>query len=525
MKLPALFAGRRRLWLWLLVITGLMQATGAVIIIHLIQKLWAAPWQKETAGLLILFSLALLLLRIAEKSCAEQLGQEYIGACRTSLYAELMSAPISHAPKRLGVAMTRLITDAASLKNWAGSGAAGMITNSLALCGYLTAVACYWPGYLWLLIGLLSTSLLLALLLTPGMKRSAAELRSDRGRLSGHLCECTLGYLSVFQSGQLQRESRRLNKNSRQLARTALGRMVRAALLRQHYSLLLHITLLGTIVIAQQNSSNKGELAPLLLVYVLIFNALRDISRSWDYAITYHVARKRLQAVIARTRPAQQEKNNQLKRRIPLAITLRDLQLLPESEPLRFAADAGSTILLSGESGSGKSLLTLLLARQLEPESGRIVIQGRRLEWLNRTSVARCIKLINEESMLFRGTIAGNIRYGRPGAEQSEVALAARQAGVPAGLLRQEVMEMGRGLPSELKARVMLARALLEQPGLLLIDLPLFSQRQALADTLNILQRKRALTLLVVGDIRTTTLHFDHHCQLYPPPVKPGSAK
>lgn len=147
-----------------------------------------------------------------------------------------------------------------------------------------------------------------------------------------------------------------------------------------------------------------------------------------------------------------------------------------EGVDLRIAA--GETVAIVGPNGCGKSTLVSLLARFVDPDEGTVRFDGTDLREVRLRDVRRQLGLVTQDSVLFDGTLLENIRYGRPQATDDEVREAARQAHVlefaellPAGL--QTVLgEGGRNLSGGQRQRISLARTLLRNPGLLILDEP-----------------------------------------------------
>jgi ATP-binding cassette subfamily B protein len=143
---------------------------------------------------------------------------------------------------------------------------------------------------------------------------------------------------------------------------------------------------------------------------------------------------------------------------------------------LSLTAKAGQRIALVGPSGAGKSTIVSLLLRFYDPDAGRVLIDGRDtrdypLQW-PRGQMA----IVPQDVLLFGGTIAENITYGRPGASQAEVEEAARKAnahdfitGFPDGY-QTVVGERGVQLSGGQRQRVAIARAVLRDPAILILD-------------------------------------------------------
>ncbi|KAI5063348.1 hypothetical protein GOP47_0021895 [Adiantum capillus-veneris] len=131
---------------------------------------------------------------------------------------------------------------------------------------------------------------------------------------------------------------------------------------------------------------------------------------------------------------------------------------------------------LVGASGSGKSSVIALIARFYDPQSGRVLIDGKDIKQLRLESLRRHIGLVQQEPALFSTSIYENIRYGKEGATESEIVEAAKAAnahgfisGLPGGYMT-EVGERGVQLSGGQKQRVAIARAVLKNPAILLLD-------------------------------------------------------
>lgn len=139
-------------------------------------------------------------------------------------------------------------------------------------------------------------------------------------------------------------------------------------------------------------------------------------------------------------------------------------------------AGPGDVVALVGRSGSGKSTVADLLARHLDPDAGRVLLDGVDLRSLRLADVRARVAVVEQSPFVFHASILENVRYGRPGASEREVADAVERAGLgdfaaalPQGL-RTPVGEGGQALSAGERQRVALARALLADPAVLVLD-------------------------------------------------------
>ena len=136
----------------------------------------------------------------------------------------------------------------------------------------------------------------------------------------------------------------------------------------------------------------------------------------------------------------------------------------------------GKTTVLAGPSGAGKTTTADLLVKLHEPAGGEIFIDEHKLSITGADAVRRAIGVVAADGVVFRGTLADNIRYKRPDAPDAEVLQAARDAGLTRTLerlplgLKTEVGERGVGLSAGERQRLQLARILVDRPRLLILD-------------------------------------------------------
>jgi ATP-binding cassette subfamily B protein len=163
----------------------------------------------------------------------------------------------------------------------------------------------------------------------------------------------------------------------------------------------------------------------------------------------------------------------------------------------------GQMIGLVGHSGSGKSTLVNLICRFHDVTEGRILVDGVDIRELRLAEYRSHIGLVLQEPFLFFGTIADNIAYGKPGASREDIIAAARAAHAHEFILRLPqgydslVGERGQGLSGGERQRISIARALLINPQILILD-----EATSSVDTETEQEIQRALDNLVRG--RTT---------------------
>ena len=163
------------------------------------------------------------------------------------------------------------------------------------------------------------------------------------------------------------------------------------------------------------------------------------------------------------------------------AIELRNVDFHYKEEEQVFSdfsltVHPGETLALVGHTGSGKSSITKLVARFYEYQGGQILVDGRDLRSLDLAAFRAQVGFVTQTPFLFNGTVLDNVRYGRNDAGDDEVAAAARRVGagdwiatLPDGLAT-EVAERGRNLSLGQRQLIALARVLLQDPAVIMLD-------------------------------------------------------
>jgi len=186
-------------------------------------------------------------------------------------------------------------------------------------------------------------------------------------------------------------------------------------------------------------------------------------------------------------------------------------------QAINLAAISGQRIALVGPSGAGKSTLISLLLRLYEPSAGRLLIDGRNARDYRLTELRGQMSMVPQEVLLFGGSIAENIAYGKPGASAAEIEAAARQANAhefiqafPEGYATL-VGDRGIKLSGGQRQRVAIARAILKNPAILILDEATSSldseSERLIQEALEALMRGR--TSFIIAHRLATVRHAD----------------
>jgi ABC-type multidrug transport system fused ATPase/permease subunit len=180
---------------------------------------------------------------------------------------------------------------------------------------------------------------------------------------------------------------------------------------------------------------------------------------------------------------------------------------------ISFEARPGETVALVGLTGSGKTTAVSMIPRFYDPQSGRVLIDGHDVRAYDLRALRERIALVQQDPVLFRGTNAENIRYGRLDATDEDVRRAAIAAHADEFITRLEngyddqIGETGSGLSGGERQRMSIARAVLKDAPILILDEPT-SSLDAISEEIvfSALRRLRAGRTTIVIAHRLSTI-------------------
>lgn len=488
--MPPLFRGGRRWLLVLLVLLGVAQAGVAVGVALLVERAFTLFVQQgltplTRVGLLISAGLVLgvvlsALLRRWERVAAEQLGQHYVQQVRDKLFGHLTRVPSRELGRRhRGNMLLKFVGDLNALRAWVSLGVARLLVAGVAVGLACAAVAVMDP-----VLGLGLAVVLLAGagatgLTSPALLRTARVARRRRARLTGEVTE-RLSNVGVLQAaGQERRERRRVRRHSGRVAEAMVARArvsgtTRAVAEGTGVAATVMVLLLGALQVSR-GAVGAGTVVAVMSIAGLLAGYLRDLGRVAEYAAGAAVARDAVLRFLAMPPLAEQHGLPHLDVTAG-RVEVRDLGVDGALQGVSVTVEPGQVVAVVGPNGSGKSTLVGVLARLFDPDSGSVIIDGQDLAGVDVASVRAQVGIATPDLPLLKGSIRRNVLYRRPRASAGEIGDVVRLCGVMDLLLDMpegwdtEVGEGGARLSAGQRARLLIARACLGDPPVLVLD-------------------------------------------------------
>lgn len=312
-----------------------------------------------------------------------------------------------------------------------------------------------------------------------------ADVREKVGDLSSRLANNLGGIVTIKSFTAEQREAERLKASSeayveanRKAIRisSAFIPVIRMAVLA---GFLATFTVGG--MMALEGSLNVGAYGVLVFLTQRLLWPMTGLASVIDLFERAMASTRRILNLLEEPVRVHDESNQSLTEPVRGEVEFKNVSFRYPSgsigvENIAIKVSAGNTLALVGATGSGKSTLIKLLLRLYEPDQGDILIDGQAIRDVSLRSLRTCIGLVSQDVYLFEGTVRENLVYGNPDASDSDIIEAAKTAEawsfievLPQGL-ETLVGERGARLSGGQRQRLSLARALLKNPPILVLD-------------------------------------------------------
>jgi ABC transporter fused permease/ATP-binding protein len=413
-------------------------------------------------------------------------GERSLADLRRDTFARLIRLPMAfYSQRRVGELTSRVSADLSQIDNAIVGTIPQFLRQVAVIVGGITLILFTSVKLTLFMLSSVPPLIIVAVVFGRRMRKVAREAQDRLAESSVIVEESLQGILNVKAFTNERFEIDRYRNSLLGYVVAAL----RGAKYRGAFSAFVTVALFGAIVmvlwfgahLVQDGVLRPGELTRFMLYTMFVGGAIGS------FAELYSQLQRTLGAT-QRVREILREKTEEAKEQTP-ATKIRgdvifdhvtfcypsraDVTVLKD---VSLSARAGERVALVGPSGAGKSTVVSLLMRLYDPDGGRILVDDRDAREYDLFDLRRQMAIVPQDVMLFGGSIAENIGYGKPGASEAEVIEAARKANAHEFIARfpegyqTRVGERGIQLSGGQRQRVAIARAILKNPAILILD-------------------------------------------------------
>jgi ATP-binding cassette, subfamily C, bacterial CydD len=393
--------------------------------------------------------------------------------------------PVHLTGARTGELREALVDGVESLERYYGSYLPALIAGLVAPVSVVALLAVQDVGLAALVAVFAVAALVLPKVWARPLKARASERMTAYLGLGASFLDVLQGMLTLKIFGAVGRQRRELTETSERLIRRWNREMAVALVTGGIFALAITGGLAAAAVVAALRVA-VGDLAvgTMFLALFLAREALRPIgvlAGAFHQTYAANDAADRIQRLLDTPPLVPVDVAPPPARALAPAVSFDDVRFgyspdRPVLDGVSFEVPTGATVAVVGPSGSGKTTLVALLLRFVDPERGAVRIGGRDLRDLPVDQVRAMTALVAQDTYLFSGTVRENLLVARPDATQAQLAAAARVAGLHDALLALPdgydtvLGERGRGLSGGQRQRLAIARAVLADAPILVLD-------------------------------------------------------
>jgi ATP-binding cassette, subfamily B, bacterial len=417
------------------------------------------------------------------------LGERVVADIRKALFDRMIGMSPAYFEKIMtGEVLSRITTDTTLILSVIGSSVSIALRNALILTGGLVMLFVTAPKLAALVLLIVPAVIVPIILLGRRLRVLSRQNQDWIAASSGNASEALLSVQTV-QAFTHEDESRgTFARVTDQSFRSARTRVQVRAVMTVIVITLVFAGIVGVLWIGARDVRadvmTVGELVQFVIYAVMVAGGAAALSEIWGELQRAAGASERLAELLDATDTVN-DPAAPVSAPAPVRgrITFDDVVFRYPSRPeqaaldgVRFTIEPGETVALVGPSGAGKTTVIQLIQRFYDPVAGAILLDGVDLRQMARADFRRSMALVPQDPVIFAASARENIRFGRPGATDSEVEVAARAAAAHDFLMALPqgydtyVGERGVMLSGGQKQRVAIARAILRDAPVLLLD-------------------------------------------------------
>jgi subfamily B ATP-binding cassette protein MsbA len=462
---------------------------------HWVARLLGPNIADHKMGLAGLAAVLIVVIAVLENAASyidnyytESVGQYVANDLRMRVYQHLDRLSLGYYDQQqTGNLLSTITTDITTIQNFASGATLGILVDILTIIGMLGLM--FWLNFDFTLIAVAVTPFLLLFVsrFKKAVKKATHEVRHRQSDIVAVVQEGLESMRVVKAYGREQLEEEHLKEASQAAVDAALkARRIKSALspvVAIVVALCTGFVLYRGSYLILHDVMTIGALTVFLSYLSKFFKPVQDLAKMTNSIAQATVAVERVQMILAADEMIPEKADAQEPRAVKGEITFDKVAFAykPDSPVLKeitFKIEPGQLVGFVGATGGGKSTVASLIPRFYDASQGRVLIDGTDVKDFKLKGLRNQIGCVLQDTVLFAGTIAENIAYGRPGATREQIVEAAQLANADEFISKMpkgydsEVGERGMTLSGGQRQRIGIARAIIRNSPILILDEP-----------------------------------------------------
>ncbi len=415
-----------------------------------------------------------------------KLSQYTVRKMRGDLFERLVRLPIKYIDTHQhGDLMSRMTNDVENVSNTVSQSIGSLISSVLTVIGSFAIMLYYSPLLTLISVSTIILTIIVSTFMSRNMRKYFVAQQTLLGNLNGHIEEAVTGYKTLVAFNKQKDACEEFDRISADLKKAGIRAQIFSGAMGPSMNMISNAGFLLVAVfggkLAFEGIITVGTIQAFILYSKQFSRPINEIANQYAQIQTAIAGAERIFEVMDEETETESGELEFSAEEVKGGVSFRNVcfSYVPGKPVLKdfdLEVKPGEKIAIVGATGSGKTTAVNLLTRFYDLDSGSIEIDGKDISRISKAELRKAIAIVLQDTVLWSGTIARNIRYGRLDASNEDILFAAESANADKFIDRlpdgyeTELSESGGNLSQGQRQLLSIARAVLKDPKILILD-------------------------------------------------------